>query len=240
MTQKRYTEIPKRQKCVNKEEPYIGGAVDIIDDDLELTQTRINAIVIGGSLTPGLSTDKSTGVFVGTETSIRVTATINTPADTIKIFRNGTTDPIATGSGTSLVYDDNVTPSERGNIQYYAEFAIGGLVKRQPASGFVNVPAVDPVYTGAGTTYAGTTMNAETTPHAAGSFNKSITTADGDYLFIEVPDNFNLTGIRLVSTYETSLAFTQIESTRTGYKAYKNNEARGAGTYTYKFTIANA
>ena len=34
MTQKRYTEIPKRQKCINKEEPYIGGAEDIIDDGI--------------------------------------------------------------------------------------------------------------------------------------------------------------------------------------------------------------
>jgi len=35
MTQKRYTEIPKKQKCINKEEPYIGGEVDIVDDTLD-------------------------------------------------------------------------------------------------------------------------------------------------------------------------------------------------------------
>ena len=239
MTQKRYTEIPKRQKCVNKEEPYIGGAVDIVDDDLQLTQAKINEIVLGGSITPSLTSNKS-AVFVGETSSVTLTATISTPADSIKIFRNGVSDPIATGSGTSLVFADSINPSARGTIQYYAEFKIGGLVKRQPASDFVNVQAVDKCYTGAGTTYGETTMAAETSPHAAGSFNKQITTVSGDYLFIEVPDNFNLTGIKLVSTYETSLAFTQIESTRTGYKAYKNNETRGAGTYTYKFTIANA
>jgi hypothetical protein len=104
----------------------------------------------------------------------------------------------------------------------------------------VNVQAVDKCYTGAGTTYNSGSLVAETTPHAAGSFNKSITTADGDFIFIEVPDNFNLTRIALVSTHETELTFTQIESTRTGYKAYKNNYARGAETCTYKFTIANA
>lgn len=46
MTQKRYTEIPKRQKCVNKEEPYIGGAEDVIDDALGKTQAEINADIL--------------------------------------------------------------------------------------------------------------------------------------------------------------------------------------------------
>lgn len=218
---------------------HVTGAVDIIDDDLQLTQAQINAIVLGGSISQNLTVNQ-TAIFVGVIESVRLTATINTSADTIKIFKNGTTQPIATGNGRSLIYVDNPYPLERGNIQYYAEFTIGGLVKRQPASGFVNVPAVDCVYTGAGTTYNSETLSADTTPHAAGSFNKQITTADGDYLFIEVPDNFNLTRIALVSTHETNLEFTQIESTRTGYKAYKNNYARGAETCTYKFTIANA
>lgn len=233
------TKIPQRQKCVDKEHPYIGGATDVYDDDLSLTQAQINAIVLGGSISQNLTVNR-TAIFVGVIESVRLTATINTPADTIKIFKNGTAQPIATGSGKSLIYVDNPYLSERGNVQYYAEFTIGGLVKRQPASGFVNVPVVDCVYTGAGTTYNSETLLSDTTPHAAGSFNRQITTADGDYLFIEVPDNFNLTHIVLVSTYETGLEFTQIESTRSGYKAYKNNVPRGAGTYTYKFTIANA
>ena len=42
MTQKRYTEIPKRQKCINKEEPYIGGAEDIVDDTLGKPQSEVN------------------------------------------------------------------------------------------------------------------------------------------------------------------------------------------------------
>lgn len=238
MTQKRYTEIPKRQKCINKEEPYIGGAKDLIDDELMLTQAQINNIVLGGSITTNLTRTPS-AVFVNVASNISLTASITTSADSIKIFKNGVTNPIASGRGTSLSYTDNVTPAARGNIQYYTEFKLGGLTKRQPESGFVSVQAVDKMYTGAGTTYAGTTMVAESSPHATGDFTKQITTAAGDYLFIEVPDNFKLTSIKLVSTYETSLGFTDIESTREGYKAYKSNEARGAGTYTYKFTIAN-
>lgn len=237
-TTKEYTEIPKRLKCINQEAPYVCGTEDVIDDQSQLTQAQINAIVLSGSITSNLTRNK-TAVFVGVTSSITLTATISTPADSINIFKHGVDDPIATGSGTSLSYADEVTPAERGNIQYYTEFELGGLTKRQPESGFVSVQAVDKIYTGAGTTYAGTTMVAETNPHDAGSFTKQITTAAGDYLFIEVPDNFNLTSIKLVSTYETSLGFTQIVSTRAGYKAYKNDEPRGAGTYTYKFTIAN-
>lgn len=217
---------------------YTTGAVDIIDDDLQLTQAQINSIVLGGSITPSFTRTPST-IFVNIATNITLSTSITTPADSIKIFKNGTVNPIATGSGTSFSYTDHVTLSTRDTIQYYSEFKIGGLTKRIPVSGYITVQAVDKMYTGAGTTYAGTTMNAENSPHGTGSFTKQITTASGDYLFIEVPDNFKLTAINLVSTYETSLGFTEIESTREGYKAYKNNEARGAGTYTYKFTIIN-
>jgi len=238
MTEIKTTKIPRRMKCVNKEHPYDCGAVDVYDDDLQLTQSQINSIVLGGSITTNLTRNKTT-VFVDVTSNITLTATISTPADSIKIFKYGVDNPIATGSGTSLSYADSVTPSARGNIQYYAEFKIGGLVKRQPTSGFVSVQAVDKMYTGAGTSYAETTMVAETSPHATGDFTKQISTAAGDYLFIEVPDNFKLTSIKLVSTYDTSLGFTEIESSREGYKAYRNNEPRGAGNYTYRFTIAN-
>lgn len=214
------------------------GNVHKEDDNFVSLQYQIDQIVSGGA-TLNLYASP-TVVFVGVQRSISVTATSDTGASSIKIFKNGIENPISSGSDRMLPAIDTVTPPARGNIQYYAEFVISGLTKRYPESGFVNVQVVDAIYTGAGTAYADTTMVAETSPHAAGSFNKQITTADGDYLFIEVPDNFNLTSIKLVSTYETGLGFTQIESTRPGYKAYKNNDARGAGTHTYKFTIANA
>lgn len=230
--------IPTRLKSAVKG-GYVTGSGDIIDDELQISQAQINAIVLGGSVTTNLTRNKD-AVFVGVTSSITLAATISTPADSIKIFKNGVGEPIATGSGTSLSYADSISPSERGTIQYYAEFKVGGLTKRQPASGFVSTQAVDKMYTGAGTSYAETTMVAETSPHATGSFNKQITTADGDYIFIEVPDNFKLTKIVLVSTHETDLTFAEITSARAGYKAYKNNYPRGAETCIYKFTIANA
>ena len=55
MTQKRYTEIPNRQKCINKEHPYTGGAIDIFDDKLEKPQEHVNEEIlaeIGADDTP--------------------------------------------------------------------------------------------------------------------------------------------------------------------------------------------
>lgn len=214
------------------------GNVHKDGDNFVSLQYQIDQIVSGGA-TVNLTASPTT-VFVGVQRNITLNATTNAQASSIKIFKNGVASPIATGSGTSKSYTDAITPVARGNTQYYAEFVISGLAKRYPTSGFVNAQAVDKIYTGVGATYGDTTMVEETSPHAAGTFNKQITTADGDYLFIEVPDNFNLTRIALVSTHETTLDFTQIESTRTGYKAYKNDYPRGAETCTYKFTIANA
>ena len=37
------TKIPRRQKCVDKDHPYIGGSVDIIDDSKNKTQEQINS-----------------------------------------------------------------------------------------------------------------------------------------------------------------------------------------------------
>ena len=42
MTQIKITKIPQRQECVNKEHPYIGGAKDIIDDELGKPQSEVN------------------------------------------------------------------------------------------------------------------------------------------------------------------------------------------------------
>ena len=47
MTQRRYTDIPKRQKCVNKEEPYIGGADGITFSYLSASQIIIKILRVG-------------------------------------------------------------------------------------------------------------------------------------------------------------------------------------------------
>ena len=43
------TKIPRRQKCVDKNHPYIGGANDIYDDELDKKQSIINQETVGDS-----------------------------------------------------------------------------------------------------------------------------------------------------------------------------------------------
>ena len=78
MTQKRYTEIPKRQKCINKEEPYIGGAKDIIDDELNKPQDQINqelyALIENLPVSDGTDIDSGKAYIDSTDRCVKVKA----------------------------------------------------------------------------------------------------------------------------------------------------------------------
>ena len=194
-------------------------------------QQQINEIV-GGDATVTLTANPTT-IFVGQQYNIALTATTNKNATSIIIKKAGT--QIASGSGTSLQKTDTVTANATGSIAYSAEFIISGVTRTANR----NVTAVLPLYYGVGTSYP-SEMTKDNTPRVAGSFKyANITTADGDHLYFEVPNNMKLTSLELVSTYNTPLSFEQVTSEREGYKAYKNTEPRGAGTYTYRLTIAN-
>jgi len=202
--------------------------VDAIDNNL---QQQIDEIV-GGDATVSLAASPTT-IFVSQQYNINLTATTNKNASSIKIKKAGT--QIATGSGTSLSHTDTVTADATGTISYSAEFVISGVTRTASR----NVTAVLPLYYGVGTSYP-EEMAKDNTPRVASSFNYSgITTADGDHLYFEVPNNMKLTSLELVSTYNTPLSFETITSEREGYKAYRNTEPRGAGTFTYRLTIAN-
>lgn len=248
MTETKVNNIPHRQRCVNKEHPYIGGAVDIIDDDLGLTQARINAIVLGDTISTDIALSKS-AVFIGAaQLGIKVTATMSTAADTVIIYKkigSGEYAEIARGSGSAIILSDNTTkfeytdndaaPDDYATITYKAEFIIGEYHESSTKS----INTTRPVYYGAGANYVSESLAEDTTAHPAGSFDKSITTQSGDHLYFEIADNMHITSLQLVSTFNTPLAFEAIASSRDGYKAYRNTEERGAGTYTYRITIAN-
>lgn len=140
------TKIPRRQKCVDKNHPYIGGAIDIIDDDLQMTQKEINSIAISVIKTT-LSANK-TAVFVNEESTITLTATVSVPANVIKIKREDTQIGVD-GSGTSYSVQDTVTPSATGIIGYIADFIVRGATIHASA----NVSVVQPIYYGSGNSY---------------------------------------------------------------------------------------
>lgn len=218
------TEIPRRQKCVNKEHPYTAGAVDIIDDDLQLSQAQINAIVLGGAVTPSLNATPSP-VFVGAESTISLTATINTPASSIKIKRGST--QIASGSGTSLSGSDAITPSSDGNTTYTAEFVVGGLTK--PAT--KNVAAVYPIRIGTGASYVDGT--ALTTPKTspAGTYNITVG-ADGDYVYINVPATMTIHGATMGGFTFPLESPTNVTIDGVAYKSYRSSNTYDAGSIT--------
>ena len=195
-------------------------------------QQQINDIV-SGDATVNLAASPS-AIFADVESTINLTATTNKNASAIVIKQGSTV--IGEGSGTSKSASDTVTPTEVGTIAYVAEFTISG----NPRTANRSVSVVLPIYYGVGTEYPAE-MTKDNTPRVPGSFNyANIATEAGQYLFFEIPDDKKLTALAVVSApADTSLSFEQIESQREGYKAYRNVEPRGTGSYTYKLTIAN-
>ena len=195
-------------------------------------QQQINDIVSGDANVN--LTASPTAIFADVESTINLTATTNKNASAIVIKKGSTV--IGEGSGTSKSDSDTVTPTEVGTIAYVAEFTISGNLRTANRS----VSVVLPIYYGVGVEYP-SEMTKDNTPRVPGSFNyANIATEAGQYLFFEIPDDKKLTALAVVSApADTSLSFEQIESQREGYKAYRNVEPRGTGTYTYKLTIAN-
>ena len=78
--------IPGRLHSVAVGEP-VSGADEVLDDDLQLTQAQINAIVLGGSITPSLGATPDV-VLVNVQSSIALSALISTAMDSIKIKKS--------------------------------------------------------------------------------------------------------------------------------------------------------
>ena len=196
----------------------------IFDDDLQLRQSQINAIVLGGAVTIGLNATPSP-VFVGASSNISLTATINTPADSIKIKKGSTI--IATGSGISLSGSDSITPSAAGNTQYTAEFTLGGLTKTTSK----NVVAVYPIKYGAGDDYTDATTQASVRTTPAGTYNVTVPN-NGDYVFFVVPRTMNINSAKM-SGFDFPLQAPQnVEIEGVEYKYYQSANTYDAGTLT--------
>lgn len=236
--------IPARLKNVTIG-GHVAGAADIIDDELQMNQADINAIVLGGSINTSISTNKK-AVFVGSQMNVSITASMgNVTADVIIIKKNG----VEIGRGVnvaSYTCNDTSIAAEYGTITYTAEFVLGGY---HPAQKSVTVRATYPFYYGKGGVNPESAVYSEdstarggNTSTAGNHVDYNITTAAGEHLYFQVPwdgegyasKGVTIDRIELVSTYPTELAFTRVSSSRLGYETYKNTEARGAGTYIYR------
>ena len=132
MGEKKYTAIPKRMKCISKDDPFVAGAVDIMDDTQGLTQEQINAIVLGDAIKVSLtanmdasSTEEHIVVRLVASCSVEATITIKRGDEVI-----ATSDNATTLSATAL-FDSSTT--NLINV-FTAEFKIGELVKTATAN----------------------------------------------------------------------------------------------------------
>ena len=203
---------------------YVAGADDIIDDELQLSQARINSIVLGGTITASLSASPST-VFVGAQSTINLTATVSTSANTITI-KQGTTE-IATGSGTSLSGSHAITPSAAGNVQFNADFVIGGMTKQATR----NVVAVYPIKYGAGDDYTDAQTQASVRSTPAGTYNVTVPN-NGDYVFFVVPRTMSINNAKMGGFDFPLQSPVNVEIDGVEYKYYKSSNTYDAGTLT--------
>lgn len=145
--------IPGRLHSVATE-GHVAGADEIYDDDLQMNQAEINAIVIGrldaleakvAHYHPdgvSINTNKQT-VYVNRATTVDVTVAVIMRAESIKLYRGETLIQEATNSD-GFTYQDPVNAPTAGTISYHVEATIGGV----DYEASVNVSAVADSITG--------------------------------------------------------------------------------------------
>ena len=213
--------IPGRLHSVAME-GHVAGADEIMDDDLQLTQAQINAVVLGGSITASLGATPDV-VLVSVQSSIALSASINTAMDSIKIKKGSTV--LATGSGKSLSGSDTITPNAAGDTTYTAEFVLGGMTK----SATKKVTAVYPIKYGAGAAYTDATTQASARKTPAGTYTVTVSTA-GSYVWFVVPATMT---INKATKGGFDFPLESPESVTIGnvaYKAYRSSNTYDAGT----------
>ena len=199
----------------------------------ENLQGQINEIV-SGDATVSLAVGKS-AIFVGEESLITLSASTNVAASLISISGGNLSEPI-TGSGKTLQGSDVLNPSVKGSVQYAAQFTISGVTKSTSPK---TVSAVYPIYVGVGADLASAVFTNLSARTSASGVTFTKTTANGDHIFIEVPQGMSVSKLFLVGAFDTELGIETIPTERVDaegnpYTCYKNIEPRGEGTYNYK------
>lgn len=197
-----------------------------VENDL---QEQINNIV-SKDTTIDLTVSPAAVFADGTDKVVTFVAT-SSPTKATVVFDGGEPQ-----EGTRLEYEVTVNSATPTTVSKTAQFTVQGVSK---GSKTATVALVFPIYYGAGqsadvlNTEAMTAHSAVTSPE----FIQSITTADNDYIFFEVPDNMeNIQRLQLWDdpSFPTDLSIEAVETPREGYKAFKTVNSRLAGTHIYK------
>ena len=173
--------IPSRLKSAVKD-GHVAGAVDIVDDELNLNQATINSIVMANAVTLTLKATSNvvdSSVEGITSNSVTLVAEANVDA-TISIKRGSTV--IASGSGSTLSVTDNLE-FNGDYTTYTAEVSKGGYSKS------VSVRLAT-MYYGAGSTSLAAKY-AKVVSSPAGTYNVTVNTG-GSYVFFRVPESMSI------------------------------------------------
>jgi len=197
-----------------------------VENDL---QNQINNIV-SKDTTVGLSVSPAVVFADGTDKVVTFVAT-SSPTKATVVFDGG-----APQEGTRIEYPVTVNSATPTTVTKTAQFTVQGVSKGSKSA---TVALVFPIYYGAG--QSSDVLNTEAmTAHSAvasPAFIQSITTADNDFIFFEVPEGMaNIQRLQLWDdpSFPTDLSIEAVETPREGYKAFKTVNSRLAGTHTYK------
>lgn len=173
------------------------------------------------------------------DTPVTITATASLKFNSVSVSDFATSTPegweVGTTSGNTRTFTkDNVNTTQAVSTV----ISKGNYLKPMTA----NITAVDRIYYGAGATDAVLNTNVMVsygTAITAPSFIQNITTQAGDYLYFEVPSSMR--DIQKIELYDnpvfpTELSFVSVETSRSGYKAFKTVADLAAGTHTYKIS----
>ena len=170
-----------------------------------------------------LKADKEV-MLVGEASVVTLTFTSNVAASSISLKRNGT--EIATGTGKTLAFMDNVTPSAAGNVVYTVDCAIGGVSRTAEEI----VEAVDAVLYGAGQDETDIVTKATARKTPAGRYQVTVT-ASGDHIMVLVPMEMSVLYVTMGGLELPMDAPTGVVVDGKSYKCYKSANVYQAGAY---------
>ena len=192
-------------------------------------QEQIDAIV-SKDTTVGLSVSPAAVFADGTDKVVTFVAT-SSPTEATVVFDGGEPQ-----EGTRIEYPVTVNSATPTTVTKTAQFTVQGVSKGSKSA---TVALVFPIYYGAG--QSAVVLNTDAmiahSAIASPSFIQSITTADNDFIFFEVPEGMaNIQRLQLWDdpSFPTDLSIEAVETPREGYKAFKTVNSRLAGTHTYK------
>ena len=190
------------------------------------TKTEVDALkdeAYGDVAQLDMKADKDV-IAVGEGTAVMLSLVINVAATSISLKRNGV--EIATGTGKTLTFLDNVTPAAAGSVAYVAECIIGGVIRTAE----VTVEAVDAVYYGAGQDITDVTTKATARKTPAGRYQVTVA-VDGDYIMVLVPYAMAVESVTMGGLELPMDAPTGVVVDGKSYKNYKSANVYQAGTY---------